>query len=230
MPDKTTIVRQKVKIVPKEDTPPGELSDIVHYECAFCMKTIGLHAAQRKLCEKLSGSEFYCPFCLRHGFNSKANKHVLVMSFRAIAGYYYYEKYVYTNNRNLWISEIRDYMDRHEATGLQNPVFVYDPSTFQWFVDFSKIGRGKRKVRVAEVYKTTINILSCFNLTEHIPIVKMAKFYEKYREAIEKFYTQRYRPEGKRLLIPTLQGCGIYDSKKFSIDNTKVLSPKHLQM
>jgi hypothetical protein len=226
--EKITIVKQDVKIVPKEIVSSlGELSDIVHYECAFCAKTTGLPINQRKICEKLSGAEFYCPFCLRHNFNTKANKHILIMSFKSIAGYYYYEKYLYANNRQIWFSEIRDIMDSHERVGLQNPAFNYDPSTFLWFVDFSKVGRGKRKIKVSEVQKTTLNILACFNLMDHVPTIKMAKLFEKYREAIEKFYQQRYRPEGKRLLIPTLAGCGVWDSKKFPMDNTKMITPRH---
>jgi hypothetical protein len=228
MQNPTTIAKQSVRIVPIDENLDGELASVIHYECGFCEKTVGLYPAARKLCERLSGSEFYCTFCLRHGFNTRSNRHVLPLSFRAIAGYYYYDKYLYATNRQMWISEIRDMMEMHEKAGLRNPVFSYDPETYQWFIDFSKIGNSKHKLRIVEVYKTVLSVLTCFNLDDHIPGVKMAKLFEKYAVAIDKFYTQRYRPEGRRILIPTLASCGPTESKKYSLDNTRFLLPRHL--
>jgi hypothetical protein len=229
MPTTTTINAQDVKLEQRQEDLKGELSDRIHQQCCFCEKTLGLYPPQRRLCERLSGDSFYCVFCLRHGFNTKANRHVLVMSFRAIAGYYYYEKYQYANHRQLWVSEIEDYLDAHEAVGLQNPVFSYDPESMLWFVDFNKVGRGRRKIRIHDVLKTVVNILACFNLPEHVTTLKMPKLYQKYSEAIEKFYTQRYRPDDRRLLIPTLQNCGVWESKKYGMENTRCFcSPKLL--
>lgn len=224
----TTITRQNVKIIPAVQNLSGELSDRIHYQCAFCEKTVGLYPAQRKLCERLSGHEFFCVSCIRLGFNKESNKNVLPLSFKAIAGYYYFEKYAYTNHRQMWLTEIQEFLDSHEQVGLLNPLFSYDRESLVWFVDFNKVGKGRHKVRVSEVYKTIINMLACFNLADHIPNIKMAKLYEKYATAIEKFYTQRYRPADKKLLIPTLAGCGPFENKKFPLDNTRMFMPKHL--
>jgi hypothetical protein len=227
----TTINTQDVKLEPIASNQSGELSDHIHYECSFCEKTVGLYPPQRRLCERLSGSNFYCVFCLRHGFNGKSNRNVLPVSFRAIAGYYYYEKYLYANHRQVWVAEIEDYLDAHEAAGLQNPVFSYDPESMLWFVDFNKVGRGRKKIRLSDVMKTITNILLCFNLPQHIPNIKMSKLFVKYSEAIDKFYTQRYRPEDRRLLIPTLAGCGVWESsKKYGMENTRLFSSPKLLM
>jgi hypothetical protein len=221
----TTINSQNVTLTPIEQAANGELSEQIHLQCAFCEKTVGLYPSQRKLCEKLSGGNFYCGFCLRHGYNGKASRNILPLSFRAIAGYYYFEKYLYANHRHLWISEIQDYLYWHQVTGLQNPVFSYDPDSMLWFVDFNRVGRGRKKIRIVDVMKTIVNILVCFNLPEHIPAIKMPKLYQKYSEAIDKFYTQRYRPEDRRLLVPTLAGCGVWETnKKYGLENTRQFS------
>lgn len=228
MPEDRAIVRQQVKIVPKEEGATGDLSPVVHYHCGFCGKKVIAYPVVRKVCERLSGSEFYCSFCLRNGFNNKDNIHVLPLSFRAITGFYYFEKYLNVHSRQMWISEINDFMKSHENVGLLNPVFSYDPDSFLWFIDFSKIGRGPKKIRLAEVQKTIINILVCFNLREHVPHVRMVKLQDKYMIALQKFYTNRFRPEGKRALIPTLAGCGPHDNKKFDLDMTRDFTPEHL--
>lgn len=226
----TVIPKQNVRIVPTTESEAGELADVIHYECAFCEKLTGVHPNTRRVCEKLSGKTFYCVFCLRNRHNAKSNRHILPVSFRAIAGYYFYEKYHQTVNRQMWLAEIRDMMKAHEIAGLQNPVFNYDPETFMWFIDFGRIGRGRNKIRIAEVHKTIINILACFNLQEHIPNVKPSRLVDKYMSAVRKFYSNRYRPAGRRMVVPTLAGCGILDNKKYAIESTKIIMPRNISM
>ncbi len=217
---KTTIATQNIKLRPIKQDLGGELSDQISYRCSFCFKLVGLYPTARRICEKLSGDDFYCAHCLRNSFNTKASRHILILSFRAVIGYYY-EALYNTTPRELWISEIEDYVQMHSLVGQQNPVFKYDPESMLWFVDFSKIGRGKKKIRITDVLKTVINVLACFNLHQHVPLIKMSKFYGKYEEAITKFYRQRYRPDDKPLLIPTLAGCSEVDPKKVCIDDTR---------
>ena len=49
-------------------------------------------------------------------------------------------------------------------------------------------------------------MLTCFNMKQLMPYVGTHEMYEKFSEAILKFYATRYRPEGKKALIPTLSG------------------------
>ena len=220
--NKVIINSQNVVLNKKEESLTNKLSEIIYYECAFCEKTEGLYTAQRKICEKLSGADYYCTNCLRHGFNTKLNKNILPLSFRAIPGYFYYELYLYAITRKMWIGEINDYIISHEMAGNLNPVFTYDQESMLWFIDFNKVGKGRKKIKLSDVMKTISNILVCFNLQDNIPTVKTAKLYEKYNEAITKFYTHRYRPNEKKLLIPTLSGCGVWDTnKKFNLENTR---------
>ena len=130
----------------------------------------------------------------------------------------------------MYYAEIMEYVNTHAQVGLQNPVFYYDPETFIWFVDFSRVGRGKGKIRYEDVLKTLSNILVCFNLPLHMSNVRMAEVYEKYREAIDRFYSQRSRPFGKKLLVPTLAGCGIYENhQNFNVDDTRNFTLFHCE-
>jgi hypothetical protein len=91
---------------------------------------------------------------------------------------------------------------------MNNPVFNYDQESYVWFIDFRKVGESKKKISVKDVQSTIVDILATFNLPITIPAVHMNKLYQKYDEAVSDFYTKRYRPEGKKLLCPTLKNCG----------------------
>jgi len=195
-----------VNLVPVEKHPEhGELADKIYYECMFCGKRVGLYPQERNVCEKLSGDDFYCVFCLRNNFYTKNNRNILILSFRAIIGYYYYNFYL--NGKKMYFSQIEDYISAHVKVGLKNPIFNYDPDTMYWFIDFSKVGRGNKKIKINDVLKTIVNIGACFNLDANLCNNRSAVIYERYKEAIEKFYSSRWRPQGKKILIPTLQGC-----------------------
>ena len=216
-----------VNLVPVEKKPEnGELADKIYYECMFCGKRVGLYPEQRYICEKLSGEDFYCVFCLRNNFYTKNNRNILVLSFRAIVGYYYYNFYI--NNRKMYFSQIEDYISMHVKAGLKNPIFYYDPETMLWFIDFSKVGRGSKKLKTGEVLKTIVSILACFNLDDNMSNNKSPVLFERYKEAIEKFYTSRWRPEGKRILIPTLQGCENLFTKPSVFEDTRHFTHKRL--
>lgn len=191
----------------------GEFSEIIFYECNFCKKTVGFYPSHRKLNEKLSGfGNFYCNSCLQNNFNVN-NKHILILSFRGIIGFYH--NIIYLSYKKIYFSQILDYIDSHVETGLSSPIFRYDPETFLWFVDFAKVGRGRKKIPVSEVLKATINILCCFNLPTVIDNFKTKKLYQKYEEAILKFHSQRHRPETRKILSPSLNFCGgICDSRQ----------------
>lgn len=215
--------QQKVTLKKLSNFNNGKLAETVYHECNFCHKTVGLHALNREICDKLSGNFFFCPFCLRHGLNTKNNKDFLVLSFRAIIGYFYYSLYLHKlriGGSVMRFAEIQDYIDSHVEVGLQNPLFSYDPETMLWFVDFSKVGRGNKKVPIKDIQKTVLNIIACFNLKIHFPHTDIHPMVEKYQEAIDKFYSHRYRPEGVRFLIPTLQGIG-GDTKNFKMETSR---------
>src|ERR1035437_10087950 len=169
--------------------PSKDLAEKIHYNCHFCGKNVGLYPQNRRWCERLSGKEFFCPFCLRNNYHTKNNKHILVMSFRAIFGFYYYDKYYYSSSYSeMYINDIEEYIKSHAQTGMLNPIFNYDPETYLWFIDFSKVGRGKKRIKVKEVLKTILNILVCFDSPQNVANIQTSKLYEIYEEAILKFY------------------------------------------
>ena len=160
---------------------------------------------------KLAGRRcFYCSFCLRKSLHTKNSRNTLMLSFRSIVGYFYYINFNVNGSRRMYLADIEDYIDFHVRVGLMNPLFDYDPETFLWFVDFSRVGDSKRRLPLDEVLRTVVNILACFNLSENVPGTSMSGLMGKYREAMVDFHERRYRPNVRKMLIPTLAGA---DSK-----------------
>ena len=157
-----------------------ELSDTICYECQFCNKIIFLDENAHRMSDRLSGDSFFCSFCIRHGFSTKSNRDV-----------------------HMYISQIRDLIEVQAITGLDNPVFSYDPDTFMWFVDFTKVGRGKKKLSLEDVTTTIDSILDSLEVDIHITESDILK--DRFVESTKKFYSNRYRPINQKQLIPTLK-------------------------
>lgn len=206
-----------IKLISVADASNGELSDHIYRTCHFCAKQSEFFPINQKINQRLTGSDqFYCQFCLRHDCHTKNSRHVLILSFRSILGYYFQQ--YYQLQKRMWLSEIKDYEGSHTQIGLQNPVFSYDPETMLWLVNFAKVGISKKKIKIEEVLKTVINILTCFNLPQEVPGLRCQRFFLKYKEAILNFHTRRYRPEDRKMLIPTFVNCGIGETK---LDETR---------
>lgn len=213
----------KISFVPQNEALPGELSTEILEKCIFCQKPIIVNSSNVSVIQKLSGPDkTFCPFCLRNGFNTKKSKHILVLSFRGLIASLYHHHYVST--RKLWLSQIQDYIKIHELVGLKNPAFSYDPETYLWFVDFSRVGVGRKNLPLIEVHRTVVDILTCFNVEYFLGGVLPSEIFLKYRDAIDLFYEKRFRPKGKRMLIPTF---GSY--LKGSADKFRNFLPKNLK-
>jgi hypothetical protein len=124
----------------------------------------------------------------------------------------------------MYLSQIRDLIEIHAATGLENPVFSYDPDTFMWFVDFSKVGKGKRKLSLDDVLLTTETILECLNA--RLDPQSLENLMGRFKKAIVKFYKNRHRPIHQKQLIPTLKGIG--NLKDEEIEWTRHFTYKNL--
>lgn len=172
--------------------------------CGFCGKDTLLNSRVMKLLQPFSKNKFYCGFCIRNDFNTKKNKDILIMSMRGIINYLYSNCYL-IKEHTLYVSEIQDMINDHISCGLINPAFNYDPESYCWFLDFRKI--GNQKITLNEVLDTCHDIVSCFNLYDNLKEFKGHKLLGKFDEAIIDFYKRRYRPEGKKILVPTLIGC-----------------------
>lgn len=198
---------QKVTITPV----PGDLTDGVRLsgQCNFCGKVTMFHRSLRKCCERLCGPhKLYCSFCIRNDFYQRYSKNIMMITFRGIIGYYYY---CFTHGKNWSMTghDLQDLINLHVKLGNQNPLFRYDHESFCWFIDFAKVGTGKRKMPVESVLETIVQMLAAFNFYEHAKDVSPAKLYNKYKEAVLDFHHHRRRPANLRLLAPTLYGCGI---------------------
>ena len=223
------ILAQGVELKAIAPFASGELSDKFHFDCQFCGKHVVLGNDLTDMHRQLQDRDFYCNFCLRHRFYAKHNRHILMLTLRAIPAYYYYVYYCKsgpgTEPQKMYYAEIQAYIESHAQIGLANPLFSYDPDTFVWFVDFTRVGKGRGKLEVAEIQNTVANLLVCFNLPQHFANIRMYDVAKRFREAIDLFYSQRSRPEGKRLLVPTLSGCGVYENHQgFTMESTRVFT------
>lgn len=210
-------------LIPVTEDLNGELSDKIYCKCNFCEKMMYLS----KMNKKMSGKDTFCSFCLRNHFYTACNKNILILSFRGIIGYYYDVLY---KERKISISEIKDCIEEHQSDGLNNPVFYYDQSTYLWFVDFNRIGKGRRKISLNDVLKTITLMLACFNIHHYLVNVKLHKLYEKFEDAILKFHSNRYRPIDKRILIPTVSGCSFDVSKTVDMEEIRNFLPEFLKI
>ncbi len=107
------------------------------------------------------------------------------------------------------LNELTECLELHVKTGLQNPLFRYDADTFCWFVDFSRVGDGKRQVPVESVLKTITHQLACFNMYDNVREASPLKLYQKYQQAVMEFHQHRARANGDKVFVPTLLGCDI---------------------
>lgn len=209
--------QKEIKFTTKSQT--DTLSDNAIYKCNFCQKNVSLIKEKKHIIEKLSGDGLYCSYCLSNNFQTKISKNTLILSFRAIFGYFYI--HFHKNLNKLYLSEIEDSIKKHLEIGIKNPIFRYDPESLLWFVDFSRVGKGKKRIALKEVINSVEEIITSFQPTcDLIYGYRQDKLFEKYKIAIEKFYVERYRPIDKRILMPSLSGC-INGADKVSFEETR---------
>src|SRR5262245_45984121 len=132
---KINVCPVRISVIP--DSGTGEFSDRVQRRCDFCQKDVRVTPLNSGPLETLSGAHaFFCRFVLQNSFHTKANRNVLITSFRSIIAYYYYEYYASPpvhGRKRMSYSEIDDYIRSQYETGIQNPLFRYDPEDFFWF-------------------------------------------------------------------------------------------------
>ncbi len=217
-------MKTTVKLVPLPSD--NELSENLYRRCGMCEKKQLVSQAGRMHSERLcKNGLFYCNFCLRNGYYTRNSRNILMFSLRSLIGLYYHQFYV-AQPSVMYLSQLDDYVENHVRTGLENPLFSYDQDSFIWFIDFSRVGRSRRKIKVEEVLKTITNIIACFDLPHNLPNVQANRFYSKTKEAVLVFYNRRHRPKSRRILVPTLKGCTEADIK---MDQWRNFLPKSMK-
>lgn len=216
------VLKQSISDVQvEEDNTSSLLANVkVFQRCNFCQKESNTYWRTQLLIQNLTQSKkFYCRFCIEHDYHTKKSKNILILSYRGIISYLYYNSYFYNKESKLYLSQIQDMIENHTKIGQQNPIFVYDPETFCWFIDFAKVGTKGRRVSIDDIIDNINKILIAFNLYDNIENFKGYKLCEKFKEAILDFYNKRYRPPNKKLLIPTLSGCILPEpTKKINLE------------
>jgi hypothetical protein len=136
--------------------------------CGFCQKVVILAEDDILKTQTTLQGTYFCPFCFRHDFHTRPED-ILIISYRGVIGYYYWTLYLAAlpnTERTLTVARIKAMIDQHIKVGLRNPAFSYSDDTFQWFLDFNKI--GKTKVPIRQVIQTTEEILACFHLKDYL--------------------------------------------------------------
>lgn len=205
---------QEVNIEKIHSENSSELSDNFYRNCFFCDKLVKITSLNCNSCQKISGSKFYCPFCLRNNHHHRSSQNILSFSFRAIIGYYYYRLYNVRPHK-IYLSQIENFIQKHENFGLQNPVFSYDPSLFIWYVNFNLIGQGPRKAPYNEIKETILVMLDSFELRKKLGDHARSGLYHRLEKAFDLFYEKRKRPKDKKILIPTLVNLVAYEKDDF---------------
>jgi hypothetical protein len=179
--------------------------------CNFCGKHATFSKNLRQANKVIVGDKsLFCNFCLRNEYyREKEARNTLMLSFRGIIGYYYYCFHQVPKISTMYMQEIEAIIALHVKVGTQNPLFRYDPESYIWFVDFSKVGNKRQQMPLNYVLETVVDILCTFNLYENAKETSPATLYNKYKEAIVEFHHHRTRPAGQKILLPTLYSCGI---------------------
>ena len=161
--------------------------------------------------ERLAGpGRLYCPFCLRHEYyKRKISKHVMVFSLRGIIGYYWHAFNVVPRTSTMYGHELSELLDHHVRLGQLNPLFKYDPETFCWFIDFSRVGRSKRRLSITDIMATVTQMVMAFDMYSILRDAKPHLYWKKLNEGIRRFYKLRQRPPRSRVFAPTLLNCGL---------------------
>jgi hypothetical protein len=185
----------------------GDIMDTdLSRKCFFCEKEQVCDEAELLFMDQIKTKDkFYCTECLRHYRHNNYSDRILMLSFRAIFGYWYYEEYRYPKIPTMYLSEIAEQIHWHKEIGLKNPLFSYDDESSIWFVNFGGVGASKKVTAVDCSKKTICSILDIFSGIANIDLPKLE---EKYNLAIDQYCEKFVRPEGGKLLCPTLKDCG----------------------
>lgn len=180
----------------------------VYNTCNFCEKTLIVSPYYKEFSDRLSPDDkFYCNFCVRNDYYQKSGNNILVISYRGLIGYYYHCFFLASKTSTMLLMDIHDYVELHIKVGMQNPLFRYDPETMCWFIDFSKVGKSKKKIPLTSVLQTVIQQLACFNIYENVRGSSPSKFYAKFADVINSFADSRKKTS--KVFTPTLWDCGI---------------------
>ena len=201
--------------------PQTELSDTFLKTCCFCNKLVKVKSEDYLVTR---AKKFHCSHCLRHNFQHKFARHVLPMSFRGVIGQYYYENYMSQNNRGfkkLWVAQIKAMIDKHVEIGLYVPAFIYDPSTFLWFIDFNRIGDDTKKFPYPKARDTIYNMFLSFKVSEIVSQQASVALWDKFDKALTLFHEQRKRPQDRPLLVPTFCGISHHHNKDESFERAR---------
>lgn len=210
----------------------NQLSEFVSKNCFFCHKLVKSDCESFKTIHNMTGNRFFCPFCIRNNFHHRSNRNILAMSYRGIFGFYYYRMYLNNkkNHRKLWWSEINSMIENHIKIGISNPVFIYDPETFMWFIDFNKVGSKKRKLPYHSVKKTAKQILESFRMEETTKYHQIEKrVWQKFEKSLDIYHAKRQRPKDRRFLIPTLSQILATERQRF-FERTREFLPQNFKI
>ena len=190
---------------------------ISHRQCNFCQKLTAVTPTVVNFSRIAGDKRFFCLNCLRNGYyDNKITKNILILSFRAVFGYYFHCFTHTPKGSNSYgpghvgSYDLKELLEIHYVAGQGNPLFRWDHESISWFVDFSKVGEGQNQIPVTEILKTVTHMLFHFNFPEHVNDLKAHLFYKKIEEGVLTFYKKReVIGNNGKVFSPNFHNCGI---------------------
>lgn len=152
----------KVEFFTINSKSPDQLADEFYKYCSFCSKQVLINNEKtQKIPKSLTDGDYFCDFCFRKKY---CQNKIVIFSFRSIICYLHEIYKSNSSEKIIYKSQLNDYIDSHKKTGLKNLALDYDDESFNWFLNLDVVGDNENQIPLLEIFKTVIEILSCFNL------------------------------------------------------------------
>lgn len=167
--------------------------------CSFCQKYFTLTDEYKYL--KFTNN-IYCKNCFRNKYYHKYfSKNILLLSYKAVFGYYYHCFVKAPKYSNMQLSSLREIIDKHVKAGMTNQLFNYDPDNFLWIIDLNY------NPKFEDIFKTIVLQVYSLELYNHLPDFSSASYLLRFKKAVQEFIETKSRPKDCKILCPTLYGC-----------------------
>lgn len=169
--------------------------------CNFCGKMFV--PTEREMIDNgfLGRGKIFCDFCLRNSYSEPdIAKNTLAISFKGLIGYFFFALSNTLKTNGLYSSDIREMIENHFKAGMSNHIFKYDPDTFTWFIDFSRVGEKSIPLsNVVATVKMQLFALGCTEIFHKADMVRLVRFVES---EIKNFHRTRQMTSMPLLITP----------------------------
>ena len=193
--------KTRVELIPIKKT--GKLLDSCPAlnECNFCQKIYEPSVTMDSLNNILAPGGRFCRFCMRNKFYSpEVTKNVAILSYRCLIGYIHYA--FAQNNNIIYGAELKEMIQDHVSASSSNPLFSYDPDTYNWYINMEPV--ASNKIKYKEIGLTIASQLCALGIAEVFYRGSPHLIYQRIMYGLS---------TGEKLIIPMPKdgGCGVED-------------------